>query len=53
MTERRASSTADLAERVTPGEVVGVDREAGQLEHARALAAERGMSNVRFEEADA
>jgi ubiquinone/menaquinone biosynthesis C-methylase UbiE len=47
------SLTVDLAARVAPGEVVGVDREAGQFAQARALAAERGVTNVRFEEADA
>jgi ubiquinone/menaquinone biosynthesis C-methylase UbiE len=41
----------DLAEIVTPGETVGVDVDAGQLELARAAAAARGLGNVRFEAA--
>lgn len=44
------SITLDLAERVAPGQVVGVDRDAGQLEIARANAAKRGLDNVSFEE---
>jgi SAM-dependent methyltransferase len=43
------SITADVAELVAPGEVVGVDREPGQVEAARRRAAERGLGNVRFE----
>lgn len=43
------SLTLDLAERVAPGPVVGVDIDAGQLEVARAAAARRGVGNARFE----
>jgi ubiquinone/menaquinone biosynthesis C-methylase UbiE len=43
------SITVGLAEAVTPGQVVGVDLEPRQVERARALAAERGVANVRFE----
>jgi ubiquinone/menaquinone biosynthesis C-methylase UbiE len=43
------SITLDLAERVAPGEVVGVDRDAGQLELGRAAAVARELGNVRFE----
>ena len=45
--------TVDLAARVAPGEVVGVDRSAAVLEDARAHAAEKGAQNVRFEVGDA
>ncbi len=44
--------TLDLAELVAPGEVIGVDQAPVQLERARALATERGISSVRFEQAD-
>lgn len=40
--------TLDLAERVTPGEVVGLDADAGVIETARAAAASAGRRNVRF-----
>lgn len=43
------SLTLDLAERVTPGQVVGVDLDAGQLAVARAEAERRGLTNIRFE----
>jgi ubiquinone/menaquinone biosynthesis C-methylase UbiE len=43
------SITLDLAERVAPGPVVGVDIDAGQLAVARAEAERRGVRNVRFE----
>lgn len=43
------SITLDLAERVAPGLVVGVDLDAGQLAKAQAEFARRGLSNVRFE----
>jgi SAM-dependent methyltransferase len=43
------SITVDLAERVAPGQVVGVDIDAGQLAKARAEAARRGLINVRFD----
>jgi ubiquinone/menaquinone biosynthesis C-methylase UbiE len=42
--------TVDLAEIVAPGEVVGVDREATQVEAAQTLARRRGV-NARFEAA--
>jgi SAM-dependent methyltransferase len=42
-----------LAAAVAPGEVVGIDRELTQVERARALAGEQGLSNVRFELAHA
>ncbi len=45
--------TADLAAVVAPGEVVAVDASAGILDEARALAADRGLTNVTFEVADA
>jgi ubiquinone/menaquinone biosynthesis C-methylase UbiE len=38
-----------LAAIVSPGETVGVDVEPSLVEQARALAAERGVANVRFE----
>ncbi len=41
--------TTSLAEWLAPGEVVGFDREVSQVEAARAWAAERGVTNVRFE----
>jgi SAM-dependent methyltransferase len=46
------SITVDLAERVAPGPVLGIDREPAVLDGARALAAERALANVRFEPAD-
>jgi ubiquinone/menaquinone biosynthesis C-methylase UbiE len=46
------SITLGLAAAVAPGEVVGVDVSAEVLEKARALAAERGCTNVRYERAD-
>ena len=39
-----ATITADLAERVTPGRVVGLDAAPGALEAARATLAERGLT---------
>ncbi|HEV2462148.1 MAG TPA: methyltransferase domain-containing protein [Ktedonobacterales bacterium] len=42
------SITLDLAEIVAPGETVGIDVDAGQLELARAAAAARSLGNVRF-----
>ena len=45
--------TVGLAEAVAPGEVVGVDFQSSQVEQARAVAAERGVTNVRFEVGDA
>ena len=46
------SITLDLAGVVAPGEVVGIDLQSSQVERARALATERGVTNVRFEVAD-
>ena len=43
------SITLDLAEIVAPGQVVGIDVDAGQLEGARSLAHRRGVANVHFE----
>lgn len=43
------SITVGLAEAVAPGEVMGVDIEPRQVEAARALAAEHGAANARFE----
>lgn len=43
------SITLDLAERVAPGQVVGVDLDESQIAMARAEAERRGLSNVRFE----
>jgi SAM-dependent methyltransferase len=40
--------TVDLARRVAPGRVLGVDAEAAVLEQARELAAEAGVDNVEF-----
>lgn len=46
------SITIGLAEAVGPdGEAIGIDRDDGALVEARALAAERQCTNVRFEEA--
>ena len=45
------SITVGLAELVAPGSVTGVDTDAAQVERARALAAARGVANVRFDEA--
>jgi ubiquinone/menaquinone biosynthesis C-methylase UbiE len=47
------SITVGLAEVVAPGEVVGLDIQPAQIERARALAAERGQGNARFETGDA
>jgi len=43
------SITIGLAERVTPGEVVGIDIRPEAVEQARGLARERAATNVRFE----
>lgn len=43
------SITLDLAARVAPGEVVGVDQDDHQLSLARAAATERGLTNARFQ----
>jgi ubiquinone/menaquinone biosynthesis C-methylase UbiE len=45
------SITRGLAERVAPGEVVGVDLSKETLEAARRDAAARGLDNLRYEEA--
>lgn len=45
--------TADLALRVAPGEVVGLDRAPAVLDEARSHAAERGVGNVTFAVGDA
>jgi ubiquinone/menaquinone biosynthesis C-methylase UbiE len=42
------SITVDLAGVVAPGEVVGLDIAPLQVERARVLAAERGVTNVHF-----
>lgn len=47
------SITIDIAGRVGTGHVIGVDRDAGVLAHARALAADRGVGNVDFRVMDA
>lgn len=44
--------TCDLAERLAPGQVLGVDAEAGVVDEARALANERGVRNVAFRAGD-
>jgi ubiquinone/menaquinone biosynthesis C-methylase UbiE len=44
------SVTLDLAEQVAPGAVIGVDVDEQQLAIARARAAERGLTNVSFEQ---
>lgn len=43
------SITLDLAEMVAPGETVGIDLDASQLDLARAQADTRGLANARFE----
>jgi SAM-dependent methyltransferase len=45
--------TADLAARVAPGRVIGIDRAEEPLTAARALATERGLTNVTFAVGDA
>ncbi|WP_374311633.1 class I SAM-dependent methyltransferase [Microbacterium sp.] len=45
--------TIDLAERVAPGHVTGLDAAADVVEKATALAAQRGARNVSFEVGDA
>jgi SAM-dependent methyltransferase len=47
------SITLGLAEVVAPGEVVGIDLQATQVEKARRLAVEQTVPNVRFEVGDA
>ncbi len=43
----------EVAARVAPGVVIGVDREEAQLETARQLATARGITNVRFQRGEA
>ena len=43
------SITLDLAERVSPGAVVGLDLDESQLALARGVALQRGLTNVTFE----
>lgn len=45
--------TIDIAERVAPGEVIGVDASAAVVSQAANTAAERGITNVRFASGDA
>jgi ubiquinone/menaquinone biosynthesis C-methylase UbiE len=44
--------TVGLAQRVAPAEVVAIDVAPAILEDARAIASERGVGNIRFEEAN-
>jgi 2-polyprenyl-3-methyl-5-hydroxy-6-metoxy-1,4-benzoquinol methylase len=44
--------TCDLATRVAPGEVLGIDLSAAVIDEARSTAAERGVTNVTFDVAD-
>jgi SAM-dependent methyltransferase len=46
------SITLDLAFIVSPGAVVGIDKESSQVDFARAGAAARNLSNARFQVAD-
>src|SRR5262245_43949599 len=46
------SITLGLAERVVPGEVVGIDISMERIEQARGLADERGVTNVWYERGD-
>jgi SAM-dependent methyltransferase len=46
------SITLGLAQVVAPGEVVGIDLQAPQIERARGLAVEQTVPNVRFEVGD-
>ena len=45
--------SARLAEAVAPGELVGIDVEPSQVDMAKEEAAQRGLSNVKFQVADA
>jgi SAM-dependent methyltransferase len=47
------SMTLELATRVAPGEVVGLDLESRVLEQAHASAVAQGIDSVRFEQGDA
>jgi ubiquinone/menaquinone biosynthesis C-methylase UbiE len=44
--------TLEIARRVAPGQVVGIDVDPGQCAQAQALAAAQGVANIRFEPAD-
>jgi ubiquinone/menaquinone biosynthesis C-methylase UbiE len=46
------SITLGLAERIAPGEIVGLDFQPSQIAQAQVLAASRGQRNVRFDVAD-
>lgn len=46
-------STREVARLASSGSALGVDLSAKMLEHARAAASAEGLSNVRFEQADA
>src|SRR5262245_9723938 len=43
------SITIGFAEPIAPGEVIGIDIEGSQITVARTLAAQRGLTNVRFD----
>lgn len=45
--------TADLARRVDPGEVIGIDASADVVERAQGLAADEGLRNLSFRTGDA
>lgn len=47
------SITIGLAERIATGECIGIDADPAAIEHARSLAAERGITNTRFDVGDA
>ena len=44
--------TLEIAERVAPGQVIGIDTDVGQCAKGQALADARGITNIRFEPAD-
>jgi ubiquinone/menaquinone biosynthesis C-methylase UbiE len=46
------SITVDLAQAITPGEVIGIDLREEALTHGRQLAHDRGVSNVTFQAAN-
>ena len=46
------SITLGLAEKIAPGEIVGIDFQESQIAQAKALAASRGVENARFEIGD-
>ena len=46
------SISLGIAEKIAPGQVVGIDFQESQIAQAKALAASRGQRNVRFEVAD-